>query len=252
MTHRATSYFQVASKAMALQLDDLILPCNWHDLDDKHAIWNAYQTALEDRGYRLMGSKSYKMLGKGDDCAPPPASDPFHPTNEENFVHHAHPCSLYSSRNFSSWQPVRSLLLLLPMPLTTSQSVNICFGIDRHQRLVVLKAVPTDSPELKALRLLSSPSLRADKRNRAIPVLDFVETTHNFVIIIMPAWGNCWQSPPCGNMTTRVELAMKLTETLRFLHANSVAHGVSCTDLLFSLLTITSGHPPIQYRHKPL
>jgi hypothetical protein len=97
---------------MALQLDDLLLPCYWHDLDDKRAIWTAYQTELEDRGYHIMGSKSYETLGERDDCAPPPASDPFHPTNEENFVHHLYPRSLYSSRIFSSWQPVRSLLSL--------------------------------------------------------------------------------------------------------------------------------------------
>ncbi|KAJ7689955.1 hypothetical protein B0H17DRAFT_1201982 [Mycena rosella] len=194
---------------MAPQPDDRLLPCNWHDLNDKLAIWHAYQTDLRHRGYHIMGSELYKTLGEGDDYTPPPPSDPFHPTNEENFVHHLNPCGLYFSRNFSCWQP----------------GVDICFGIDRHRRQVVLKAVPTESPELKALHLFSGPSLRADKRNRVIPVLDFVETAHDFVIIIMPAWGLCWQSPPCGSMTTRGELAMKLTETLQFLHANGVAHG---------------------------
>ncbi|KAJ7785710.1 hypothetical protein B0H16DRAFT_2495 [Mycena metata] len=196
---------------MALQLDDLLLPCNWDDLglDHRQLIWNAYRSKLEDRGYHLMGSEMYKTLGKDDDYTPPPPSDPFHPTNEEDFVHHLYPRNLYSSRNFSSWQ----------------LSVNVCFGTDQRQRPVVLKAVPTDSPELTALRLLFGPSLRKDKRNRAIPVLDFMETAHNFVIIVMPTWGICWSSPPCGNMTTRGELAMKLAETLQFLHANGVAHG---------------------------
>ncbi|KAF8147300.1 hypothetical protein K438DRAFT_1989712 [Mycena galopus ATCC 62051] len=180
---------------MAIQLDDPLLPCNWHELDDKRAIWNAYQTELEDRGYHLMGSEPYDKLGEDDDCTPLPALDPFRPTDKENFVHHLYPRTLHSSRNFSSYQP----------------SVIVCFGIDQHQRQVVLKAVPSDSSELKALRLLSGPALRADKRNRVIPVLDFVETAHDF----SPVW----------DMTTRGELAMKLTETLQFLHENGVAHG---------------------------
>ncbi|KAJ7791656.1 hypothetical protein B0H14DRAFT_3500201 [Mycena olivaceomarginata] len=36
--------------------------------------------------------------------------------------------------------------------------------------------------------MLSGSPLREDKRNRAIPVLDFVGTAHDFVIAIMPVW----------------------------------------------------------------
>ncbi|KAJ7368616.1 hypothetical protein DFH08DRAFT_982829 [Mycena albidolilacea] len=157
-----------------------------------------------------MGNVSYETLGKGDDNIPPAALDPFHPTDTENFAHHFWPPKdLLSARSSNSWQP----------------AIEICFAIDRHQRSVVLKAVPDPSPELKVLRMLSGSPLREDKRNRAIPVLEFVETAHDFVIAIMPVWGICWDSPPCGNMKTRGELAMKRGETLQFFHENGVAHG---------------------------
>ncbi|KAJ7875896.1 hypothetical protein B0H14DRAFT_2715078 [Mycena olivaceomarginata] len=181
---------------------------NWDRLD-KLAIWLAYEADLRDRGYHIMGGLSYKTLGQGDSNVPPAALDPFHPTDQESFVHHFHPRDLLSTRTSSSWQP----------------GVDICFGIDRFQRQVVMKAVPNDTPELAVLRRFSSPPLRADKRNRVIPVLDFVATKHDFVIVIMPGWGMCWQLPPCGNMTTRGELAMKLVECLQLLHECGVAHG---------------------------
>ncbi|KAJ7639222.1 kinase-like domain-containing protein [Roridomyces roridus] len=196
---------------MALPLDERILPCNWPELDDPRVIWNTYQAELEGLGYHLMGSEAYRTLGKDDGLPPPAAADPFRPKDGENFVHNwrLDPSNLYSQRHCSSWQP----------------SVNVCFGIDRYRRPVVLKAVPNDDTELKVLRLLSSHPLRADKRNRTIPVLEFVGTRHNFVIVIMPSWGICWQEPACGSMATRIELALKLTETLLFLHGNGIAHG---------------------------
>ncbi|KIJ42172.1 hypothetical protein M422DRAFT_48368 [Sphaerobolus stellatus SS14] len=79
------------------------------------------------------------------------------------------------------------------------------------------------STELKVLRLLTSPSLRADKRNRVIPVINFLET-RDFVIVVMPGWGQCWFLPPCGNMITRGDLAIKLTQGLEWLHEQGVAH----------------------------
>ncbi|KAF8213999.1 hypothetical protein K438DRAFT_1956099 [Mycena galopus ATCC 62051] len=182
---------------------------NWDHLTDKLAIWRVYETDLQDRGYHLMGSHAYKTLGKGDYNVPPAALDPFQPTDRESFVHHFHPRDLLSTRNSSSWQP----------------GVDVCFGIDRFQRQVVMKAVPNDTAELAVLRQFSSPPLRGDKRNRVIPVLDFMDTKHDFVIVIMPRWGMCWQLPPCGNMTTRGELAMNLAESLQLLHEYGIAHG---------------------------
>ncbi|KAJ7639225.1 kinase-like domain-containing protein [Roridomyces roridus] len=194
---------------MPLPLDELILPCNWGELEDRHAIWHTYQAELEGRGYHLMESEAYRTLGKDDGLAPPAAVDPFHPKDEEIFVHLWGPSNMFSQRVMVEWQP----------------STIICFGIDRYQREVVLKAVPKEDTELKVLRLLSDHPLRADKRNRTIPVLEFVETRHDFVIAIMPYWGTAWKEPACGSMATRIELALKLAETLQFLHENGIAHG---------------------------
>jgi hypothetical protein len=182
-----------------------------------------------------MGSVSYETLGKGDDNIPPAALDPFHPIDTENF------CSPFLAAKRSAICPQQQFLAACSHPtatslfsriLTTSQAIEICFAIDRHQRSVVLKAVPDPSPELKVLRMLSGSPLREDKGNRAIPVLEFVGTAHDFVIAIMPVWGICWDSPPCGNMKTRGELAMKLAETLQFFHESGVVHGVSLSLIL--------------------
>ncbi|KAJ7639221.1 hypothetical protein FB45DRAFT_1055379 [Roridomyces roridus] len=155
---------------MALPLEELIRPSNWPELDDPKAIWNTYQAELEGRGYHLMGSEAYRTLGKDDGLPPPAAVDPFHPKDGENFIHHwrLNPGNLHSRRIVSAWQP----------------NVIVCFAIDRYQRQVVFKAVPSDDSdiELKVLRLLSSDPLRADERNRAIPVLEFVETRHDFFL----------------------------------------------------------------------
>ncbi|KAJ7016927.1 hypothetical protein C8F04DRAFT_875131, partial [Mycena alexandri] len=63
-----------------------------------------------------------------------------------------------------------------------------------------------------------------DKRNHLIPVLDFLDTPF-FVIVVMPAWGFDWNSPPCGNTKTRHEMAIKLTQCLEFFHEKGIAHG---------------------------
>ncbi|KIJ49236.1 hypothetical protein M422DRAFT_777720 [Sphaerobolus stellatus SS14] len=185
-------------------------PCNWLDLEEEDAlkIWQHYEDFLFKHGYHIMGSSMYNTLGTGVTKIPPPAADPFHPNDTEAFIHYYHPKDLRSTRTFSTWQP----------------SVDICFGIDGFQRQVVFKAVLHQSTELEVLRLLNSPSLRANKCNRVIPVLSFLKT-HDFVIIVMPGWGFSWDAPPCGNMTTRGEMAIKFTECLEWLHQLGIAHG---------------------------
>ncbi|KAJ6476838.1 hypothetical protein C8R45DRAFT_1216683 [Mycena sanguinolenta] len=179
-------------------VNDALRSSNWENLQAMD-IWRAYERELQHRGYHFMDSTEYDTLGEGDPNIPPAAVDPFHPTYGESFVHHFEPEDLLSTRNFSLWQPIGRLL-----------------------RSVVMKAIPHGSPESTVLRKFSSPPLRAGKRNRVIPVIDFIDTKHDFII---PRWGICWNSPPCGNMTTRGELAIKLTETLQLFHEHGVAHG---------------------------
>ena len=62
-------------------------------------------------------------------------------------------------------------------------------------RQIVFKALEYESTELKVLRMLTTPPLRADKRNRVIPVLNFLET-RDIVIVVMAGWGFSWDAPP--------------------------------------------------------
>lgn len=101
---------------MSSQLDSRLHSCNWDDLgdEDRLAIWHAYEPDLFRRGYHIMGSVSYETLGKGDDNIPPAALDPFHPTDTEKIVHlFWPPKDLLSARSSTSWQPVRTLPLLV-------------------------------------------------------------------------------------------------------------------------------------------
>ncbi|KAJ7900921.1 kinase-like domain-containing protein [Mycena leptocephala] len=181
----------------------------WTELDEKDApkIWQHYAGFLLERGYHIMRSEEYLTLGKGA-AIPPPALNPFQPKDSEFFVHPGPAPDLLSTRTFSDWQP----------------GVNICFGIGSFQRPVVFKAVLHQTTELAALRVLESPSLRTDKRNCLIPVLDFLHTPF-FIIVVMPVWGFDWNSPPCGNTKTRHEMSIKLTKCLEFFHEKGIAHG---------------------------
>jgi len=51
----------------------------------------------------------------------------------------------------------------------------------------VIKALRTDSNELKVLWKLHAPHLRRDPNNRTIPVLDWFRTG-NTAFIVMPEW----------------------------------------------------------------
>ncbi|KIJ28362.1 hypothetical protein M422DRAFT_37360 [Sphaerobolus stellatus SS14] len=174
-------------------------PCNWPELEAEDAlkIWKYYEPFLLQHGYHIMGSESYNTLGSEITLIPPPAADPFHPNITETFIRHDRPKGLCSTRTFSTWQP----------------GVEICFGIDGFQQQIIFKAVMYQSTEFKVLRLLTSPSLRADKCNHIIPVINFLET-RDFVIVIMPRWGQCWFLPP----------SIKLTQGLEWLHEQGVAH----------------------------
>ncbi|KIJ53269.1 hypothetical protein M422DRAFT_242403 [Sphaerobolus stellatus SS14] len=169
-------------------------PCNWHELEteDARKIWEHYKQFLLGQGYHIMGSTMYDTLGSEVTEIPLSAADPFHPNDIETFIHRNNkPKSLLFTRAHSSWQPC----------------VEICFGIDSFQWQVVFKAVTHESTELKALHMLTSPSLQVDQQNHVIPILNFLET-RDIVIVIMAGWGLCWEYP-----------------CLVWLHEQGVAHG---------------------------
>ncbi|KAF7290588.1 hypothetical protein MIND_01298900 [Mycena indigotica] len=183
-------------------------PENWENLALQD-IWSSCKDLLHSRGYILASSEEYETVGEGLPL-PNVARNPFKPTRNENFIHVMMPeADVVRGRH--------------PSPLQTC--VEVLLGLDSSLRTVVFKAIGNDSAELAALKDCSSPSAREDTSNHTIPVLDWVETPHGFVIAVMPAWGQFWNDPPCGSMGTRIEMAVKLVEGLQFFHKRGIAHG---------------------------
>ncbi|KAJ7845495.1 kinase-like domain-containing protein [Mycena olivaceomarginata] len=202
-----------------LPLPIRLQPANWPALAEEDALelWQHYQGFLLEHGYHIMDSQGYLTLGKGVVDIPPPALDPFNPKDTEFFVYPGDAPDLLSTR-IHAWQPC----------------VDVCFGMDHLQRPVAFKALLPHSTELAALRFLTAPSQRADKRNRVIPVLDFLDTT-DVVIVVMPSWGFDWHLPPCGHVSTRADMAIQLTQGLQHLHDLGIAHGdIHIGNILFS------------------
>ncbi|KAJ7715441.1 kinase-like domain-containing protein [Mycena maculata] len=193
-------------------------PANWAALEEADALelWQHYRGFLLQHGYHIMDSEEYLTLGKGAAISPP-AVDPFNPKDTEFFVYSGDAPDMLSTR-LSAWQPC----------------VEVCFGMDHLQRPVVFKALLPQSTELTVLRFLTMSCQREDKRNRVIPILDFLDTT-DLVIVVMPSWGFDWHLPPCGNASTRADMAIQLTEGLQFLHDRGIAHGdIHVGNILFN------------------
>ncbi|KAJ7350361.1 hypothetical protein DFH08DRAFT_108103 [Mycena albidolilacea] len=203
----------------SLPLPSQLQPANWPALAEEDALelWHHYRDFLLKHGYHIMDSEGYLTLGKGEVVIPPPALDPFNPKDTEFFVYPGDAPNLLSTR-LSAWQPC----------------VEVCFGIDRLQRPVVFKALLPHSTEHTVLRFLTAPCRRKDKRNRVIPVLDFLDTA-DVVIAVMPSWGFDWHRPPCGDVRARADMAIQLTQGLQFLHDRGIAHGdIYVGNILFS------------------
>ncbi|KAJ7078440.1 kinase-like domain-containing protein [Mycena belliarum] len=89
---------------------------------------------------------------------------------------------------------------------------------------VVLKRVSTRGKELAILKYLNRPSVRADPRNRTIPLLDVIHLPHTpWSLIIMP-YCREFNYPPfhCGNEF--LESMSQFLEGLQFMHEHNIAH----------------------------
>ncbi|KAL1743487.1 kinase-like domain-containing protein [Schizophyllum fasciatum] len=76
--------------------------------------------------------------------------------------------------------------------------------------------------ELKILKHLSRQDVRADFRNRTIPVLEFIEHAQ-YVFAVFPRWTDY----PIGEVKspkTAIECCAQITEVLAFLHDHRIAH----------------------------
>lgn len=78
--------------------------------------------------------------------------------------------------------------------------------------VVILKRVHQDSEELKITRYLSSETLRADKRNHCVPLLDVLDPEEeNYVFIVEPCF-RIYDSPGLESMKDAMVFAEQVLE----------------------------------------
>lgn len=90
-------------------------------------------------------------------------------------------------------------------------------------KLVYIKAIHTDSEELKILRLLQS--LPSDPMNHCVPLLDYFADAGNpeLSFIVMP-YLQFMEEPPFETVANVVDFVDQMLDGLTFLHAHGVAH----------------------------
>ncbi|KAL1660694.1 kinase-like domain-containing protein, partial [Schizophyllum commune] len=87
--------------------------------------------------------------------------------------------------------------------------------------------------ELKILKYLARQDLRADPRNRAIPVVEYIEYEH-YVFAIFPRW-TPFPYDDIQLPMTAIECCVQITEVVAFLHENRVAHmGISPHNIMIN------------------
>ncbi|KAG8919601.1 hypothetical protein FRC03_002083 [Tulasnella sp. 419] len=90
---------------------------------------------------------------------------------------------------------------------------------------VMLKTVPSDSPELRITSLLSSQARRSDQSNHSVPLLDVVDDpldSHRSIMII-PLLRDSRQ-PPFSSIGDCEEFIEQTLEGIAFLHNFGIAH----------------------------
>ncbi|KAI0054128.1 kinase-like protein [Auriscalpium vulgare] len=187
--------------SLPVSLEEFLAIERYEGPTDPDDVWKRMLPSFSSRGLHIL----FPFLPPNGGCSPfrpsslPPPEDPFQPTETEAFIYSTDP-----NRRIH-WMNTR----------------NVRHAYDRHNRLVVIKVVEKDSEEINILRFLNSPSLRSDRSNHTIPLLDVIEAT-NCTYIIEPAW----ELEPFHTLLWQVDdyfnITIQTLEALSFMHENRV------------------------------
>ncbi|KAK7021514.1 kinase-like domain-containing protein [Favolaschia claudopus] len=186
----------------------------WHSYQPSHfqTPWLLSADQLHRHGLSLSRTKYYEDLRYSTDLPRQAAVDPFHPQNDEDFVH----------RLDEDWA---SSVRVMDRTVTFFQeSVFLNLALDQYHRHVIIKAILVEDIELQILKSLSFDPLRSDPRNHTIPVLQFIPG-NGFEFSVQACWYEHWQWPPFDRAPSRFEMARQLLEGLVFMHEHYIAHG---------------------------
>ncbi|KAJ7172959.1 kinase-like domain-containing protein [Mycena crocata] len=91
---------------------------------------------------------------------------------------------------------------------------------------VVLKRVATDSQELAMIQLLTSEKMRADGRNRTIPLLDIICLPHQpGISLLVMMYGRQFNYPPFHCRGEFFDALRQLLQGMEFMHEHQIVHG---------------------------
>ncbi|KAL1749244.1 kinase-like domain-containing protein [Schizophyllum fasciatum] len=170
---------------------------SWHELavEDFQKPWLYYEPFLRARGYILQSSADFDSDATKDCFPTKPAVDPFHPKDDEDFVHRI------------DWDTHRTFFNL-PSP---QMRAKVNAALDPHYRMVIIKAVHAESSEWRIINFLSSGSRREDPRNHTIPLVEIIHA-REYVFIVQACWDYSWAFPPFDS-------------GLCFMHEQGISHG---------------------------
>ncbi|KAJ7655834.1 kinase-like domain-containing protein [Mycena polygramma] len=94
----------------------------------------------------------------------------------------------------------------------------------RDGRKVVLKRVPSNGSEIAITTYLTSPALRADPRNRTIPLLDTIPMPNSpWTFLVLP-YCRRFNYPPFHCRNEFVDAMTQFMEGLQFMHDHNIVH----------------------------
>ncbi|KAJ7899160.1 hypothetical protein B0H14DRAFT_2556729 [Mycena olivaceomarginata] len=176
------------------------LPWDSYEPTEFQTPWLLSADLLRRHGVSLSRTKYYEDLRHNTDLPRRAAVEPFHPQNDEDFVH----------RLDEDWDPSERFTGFANM----EQSVFLNLALDHYRRHVIVKVIPAEDVELQILKSLSLDPLRADPRNHTIPVLQFIPG-NGFEFSVQACWYEHWQWPPFDRAASRFEMARQLLEDIR-------------------------------------
>ncbi|KAJ7113253.1 kinase-like domain-containing protein [Mycena crocata] len=110
---------------------------------------------------------------------------------------------------------------LEPFKSNVLDAVRIADG-----KKVVLKRVATNSHELAMIQLLTSNNMRADSRNRTIPLLDIINLPHEpETSLLVMMYGRRFHYPPFHCRKEFFDALRQLLQGMEFMHEHNIVHG---------------------------
>ncbi|KAI0050808.1 kinase-like protein [Auriscalpium vulgare] len=177
------------------------------NLAEADAVWKSMLPYLSSQGYDVLIAWLPPTGGE-----PPlrsfsfsPPKDSFQPNENEAFIHWSHTQEDDIRRGWTVTKNVARQ------------------AYDRHDRLVVIKAIEKDSTEIDILRFLNSPALRSHGSNHTIPLIDVIEA-EGCSFLVEPWWDlkpfeiHAWQ---VDDYFTRT---IQTLEALSFMHEHRIFH----------------------------